>query len=149
MIGIDGERAGPGHGAGPAFTRGCGVKNVSVREIRTAVDALQERRRRRCLVEAREAARVGGVARPVAGGTVDMRVHPTSFHYWGQRIGYGCWEDKGFQREYKRDVPEARVRTVCTRATLNLASAPRENLQALFGADGRMRRNRGNNAAPQ
>jgi hypothetical protein len=115
-------------------------KSVSVKEIRGAVDALQERRRQRCLVEARAAARVGGTARPVAGGTVDMRVHPTSFHYWGQRVGYACWSDKQFQREYKRDVPEARVRTVCTRPTLSLASAPRENLRALFGVNGRMRR---------
>jgi hypothetical protein len=109
--------------------------------VRTAVEALQERRRRRCRVEARAAARVGGVAKPVGGeGRVDMRVHPTSFHYWGQRLGYGCWDDPGFQREYKRDVPEARVRTVGKGATLSLASAPRENLEALFGRDGRMRR---------
>ena len=118
------------------MARACGVK-----EVVPALEALQERRRRRCLAEARAAAKVGSVARPVGGATVDMRVHPHSFHYWGQRIGYECWNDASFQREYKRDVPEARVRTVCTRPTLSLASAPRENLRALFGANGRMRRN--------
>jgi len=46
------------------------------------------------------------------GGYVMMQVHPFSYHYWGNRLGYQCWEDTQFKREYLRDVPEARVRSV-------------------------------------
>lgn len=27
------------------------------------------------------------------------------FHYWGLRLGYECWDDKEFVREYQRDNP--------------------------------------------
>jgi hypothetical protein len=29
-----------------------------------------------------------------------------SWHYWGHRLGYECWEDKTFLREFLRDNPE-------------------------------------------
>jgi hypothetical protein len=43
------------------------------------------------------------------GGEMKMMVPPESFHYWGQRLGYQCWNDKQFCREYLRDNPECRV----------------------------------------
>lgn len=43
------------------------------------------------------------------GGYLGSRVHPESFHYWGQRLGYACWNDPGFVREYLRDNDYARV----------------------------------------
>jgi hypothetical protein len=120
------------------------MKHVPVREVAAAVQRLQEKRAHQCRAELPAIARAGGEARPIGKeGRVDMRIHPTSFHYWGQRLGYQCWDDGGFVREYKRDVPEARVRTVSSRTTLSLHSAPAENLRALFGADGRMRRKAG------
>ena len=38
-----------------------------------------------------------------------MRVDANAFHYWGQRLGYDCWDDEQFKREYERDNPESRV----------------------------------------
>lgn len=41
-----------------------------------------------------------------------MNAHPTAvvpiaaFHYWGQRLGYACWDDPEFLREFKRDNPD-------------------------------------------
>lgn len=32
-----------------------------------------------------------------------------SYHYWGQRLGYECWEDKQFVEEFLRDNPECRA----------------------------------------
>jgi hypothetical protein len=32
-----------------------------------------------------------------------------AFHFWGQKLGYKCWEDKGFMDEFLRDNPECRV----------------------------------------
>jgi hypothetical protein len=67
--------------------------------------------------EMREAARLGGQRRLLRfkdgnGGEVSLMIHPFSYHYWGQRLGYQCWEDGAFLREYWRDNPEARVRSV-------------------------------------
>lgn len=45
-------------------------------------------------------------------GQVVMSVDPTAYHYWGSRLGYDCWKDKGFRRELARDNPEVRVKTV-------------------------------------
>lgn len=40
-----------------------------------------------------------------------MMIPPTSYHYWGQRLGYECWEDKQFVREFLRDNEVCRVKT--------------------------------------
>lgn len=44
-------------------------------------------------------------------GRVRMTITPTAYHYWGQRLGYKCWKDKQFLREFERDNPEVRVRS--------------------------------------
>lgn len=36
-------------------------------------------------------------------------IPPTAFHFWGQKLGYDCWNDKNFMREFLRDNPECRV----------------------------------------
>ncbi len=62
------------------------------------------------------AARAGGERRTFkldgdVGGEVRFMVHPVSYHYWGARLGYACWHDAAFVREYLRDNPAARVKT--------------------------------------
>lgn len=57
----------------------------------------------------RRAAATLGERRTLSAGEVTMQVHPKFYHYWGQRLGYECWEDKQFVREFLRDNPEARV----------------------------------------
>lgn len=52
------------------------------------------------------------------GGEVKMQVHPFSYHYWGNREGYQCWEDNDFKRRYLRDVPEARVKSRAVNPTV-------------------------------
>lgn len=52
------------------------------------------------------------------GGEVAMQIHPFSYHYWGNRLGYQCWEDAQFKREYLRDVPEARVKSTAANPTV-------------------------------
>ena len=42
-------------------------------------------------------------------GVHRLRVDPTSYHYWGQRLGYECWSDEQFISEYGRDNPSAAV----------------------------------------
>jgi hypothetical protein len=42
-------------------------------------------------------------------GRLRMQVDPTSYNFWGQKLGYECWRDKQFLREYERDTPDARV----------------------------------------
>lgn len=44
-----------------------------------------------------------------SGGHVKMMIPPVSYHYWGQRLGYKCWQDKQFCAEFLRDNPAARV----------------------------------------
>lgn len=64
----------------------------------------------------RRAGNLGGERKPlddgISGGEVTMTIDPTSYHYWGQRLGYQCWSDATFCREYLRDNPYARVKNV-------------------------------------
>ena len=48
-------------------------------------------------------------ARRMEAMRLTMRVDEDSYHYWGQRLGYECWKDPQFIREYKRDNPECCV----------------------------------------
>lgn len=52
------------------------------------------------------------------GGEYTLQVHPVSYHYWGQRLGYDCWEDAQFVREYQRDNEYARVQSVSDKPTV-------------------------------
>lgn len=53
-----------------------------------------------------------GVDRSVDGiGQLIGRIHPDSYHFWGMKLGYNCWKDKGFLNEYFRDNPECVVKT--------------------------------------
>lgn len=72
------------------------------------------------------------------GGEVRMQIHPLSYHYWGNRLGYQCWEDPGFVREYLRDNPEARVKSVAETPTVivqgagGLASAGKKRFHKIY-----------------
>jgi len=48
-------------------------------------------------------------------GAPTLEITPEAYHYWGQRMGYECWNDKGFIAEFKRDNPAARVKAAGTR----------------------------------
>ena len=43
-------------------------------------------------------------------GQHDMKVDGYAFHSWGQKLGYKCWGDAEFLREYKRDNPSVAVK---------------------------------------
>ena len=64
---------------------------------------------------------IEGVGRPVA------KIPIQAWHYWGQRLGYECWEDDQFLREFLRDNPETAVNNYTKRTMTN---------GAVFTADG-------------
>ena len=42
-------------------------------------------------------------------GSKIASIDSTSYHHWGQRLGYNCWRDKQFVHEYLRDNPQAKA----------------------------------------
>jgi hypothetical protein len=54
-------------------------------------------------------------------GQLRMRIDPTLYHHWGQKLGYECWRDNGFLREVERDNPEVRVKSGGTRLQFGYA----------------------------
>lgn len=54
-------------------------------------------------------------------GQLRMRVDPTLYHHWGQKIGYDCWKDNQFLKEVERDNPEVRVKCGGTRLQFGYA----------------------------
>lgn len=49
---------------------------------------------------------------PIEGiGECFMRVDADAYFHWVHKLGHGCWNDKGFRREFYRDNPEVRVNT--------------------------------------
>ena len=60
-------------------------------------------------------------------GQLRMRVDPTLYHYWGHKLGYGCWKDSQFLREVERDNPEVRVKSGGTRLQVGFEGAKRSS----------------------
>jgi hypothetical protein len=51
-------------------------------------------------------------------GQMTARIPEESYHYWGQRLGYACWRDNGFMKNFLRDNPECRVNSKAEKTTL-------------------------------
>ena len=66
--------------------------------------------------EARNESRTSGI------GQHRARIEATSYHYWGKRLGYDCWNDKKFIKEYLRDNPESRVSSVSGKTQVGYGS---------------------------
>ena len=60
-------------------------------------------------------------------GRLRMRVDPTLYHYWGHKLGYGCWKDSQFLKEVERDNPEVRVKSTGTRLQVGFEGAKRSS----------------------
>jgi hypothetical protein len=60
-------------------------------------------------------------------GRLRMRVDPTLYHYWGHKLGYGCWKDAQFLREIERDNPEVRVKSGGTRLQVGFSGSKRSS----------------------
>lgn len=60
-------------------------------------------------------------------GSLVARIPPDAYHYWGQRLGYACWNDESFMRGFLRDNPECRVKSAGTKLQVGYTapSAPR------------------------
>jgi hypothetical protein len=93
------------------------------RDVRDVLMAWEQARRERAHTEMAAAAAERGEQRHLQakdgfGGHVELMVHPESFHYWGQKLGYQCWNDDGFKREYWRDNPQCRVKATARQTTV-------------------------------
>lgn len=44
-----------------------------------------------------------------------LQVDDFAYHYWGQRLGYKCWKDKQFLKEFWRDNEACRIKAGGTR----------------------------------
>ena len=42
-------------------------------------------------------------------GRFRLRIDPYTYHYFGQRLGYICWHNEEFLKEFERDNPASRV----------------------------------------
>lgn len=121
------------------------IFGITFEDVRRELEARLLAKRARCEREMALAAKANGErkilrGREGDGGEVKMMIHPASYHYWGQRLGYECWEDPQFCREYLRDNPAARVRTRTDRLTIvkpDVGNPKRQNPNAKTGVRGK------------
>ena len=66
-------------------------------------------------------------------GRLRMVITADAYHYWGRRLGYECWRDKAFLREYERDNAAVRVKSVGTKIQVGYRSyAPSDALKQKY-----------------
>lgn len=88
--------------------------------VREVLMLWQMQRRKLAMARMHQMARSGGERRLLSMGEVGMQIMPESYHHWGLKLGYECWSDETFCREYLRDVPESRVRSHADNLTLRV-----------------------------
>ena len=81
-----------------------------IEELRTArnLELVQASIRQRKLAQAEQVVS-GGERKNLSFGRLRMRIAPEAYHYWGRRLGYQCWDDEQFLREYERDNESVRI----------------------------------------
>lgn len=67
----------------------------------------------RAQVEAKQTAKLNAMQHRALNGVGALlaRIPADAYHFWGQRLGYECWQDKQFLHEFLRDNPDCRVNT--------------------------------------
>ena len=81
-----------------------------IEELRTARN-LEEGNaagRQRKLAQAEQVG-ANGTRKNLSFGRLRMRIAPEAYHYWGKRLGYECWDDEQFLREFERDNESVRI----------------------------------------
>lgn len=95
-------------------------------------EAYLARRRQRAI-----AAELGQNRKSIEGlGRPRLEVDSAAYHYWGTRLGYQCWKDKQFLREFERDNEDARVKSTGTKLQVgygSLASAASHRTVKTYG----------------
>ena len=81
-----------------------------IEELRTArnLELVQASVRQRKLAQAEQVV-TGGERKNLSFGRLRMRITPEAYHYWGGRLGYECWDDDEFLREYENQNEEVRI----------------------------------------
>lgn len=91
---------------------------MNIATVNGVIQELQQGRLFGLLKAKREqnlAAQAGYERRVMKHGEVKFSIHPKFYHYWGQRLGYQCWDDPQFVREFLRDNPECRVKNISSK----------------------------------
>lgn len=83
------------------------LNRVLDRELRTGDLQTRLLQRQACAErEAKQIARNNPRLRSMEGvGRLRMSIPADAFHFWGQKLGYDCWQSKEFLREFERDNP--------------------------------------------
>lgn len=74
------------------------------------------------------------------GPVKQMAVHPRAYHYWGRRLGYACWSDPQFCREFQRDNPNVRVRSRSSRVGVGPSGSGAKDVVLAGGTTPRFRK---------
>lgn len=102
----------------------CAIFGIKLEDLMHELNYRKQKKAAQMHREMARAAKQGGETRIIrtkeGDGYVDIQIHPVSYHYWGQRLGYQCWDDPQFVREYKRDNEAARVKSTSDRLTLRM-----------------------------
>lgn len=107
--------------------KACELLGVTLEDVMRELNFRRERKRalmhKRMALAQRAGGRVRILKKGEIGGYRDMLIDPISYTYWGDRLGYECWDNDQFVAEYKRDNPESRVKVAGTPGMETVAMA--------------------------
>ena len=96
-----------------------------IEELRTArnLELVQAQVRQRKLAQAEQVVS-NGERKNLSFGRLRMRITPEAYHCWGGRLGYECWDDDEFLREYERDNETCRINSKGNQGIISSPGVP-------------------------
>lgn len=72
-------------------------------------------------------------------GQLRARIPASSFHFWGQKLGYKCWQDQTFLKEFLNTNPELKTKGGATKMSVGYGKSTSDCSKAtIFDGFGRL-----------
>jgi hypothetical protein len=79
-------------------------------------------------------AAASGEHRSIEGiGRLRLNIDPLYYHFWGKKLGYQCWRDPQFLREFERDNPQCRVKCGGTKLQVGFGTCATRKYHKSYG----------------
>jgi hypothetical protein len=68
-------------------------------------------------------------------GRMRFNIHPTIYHYFGDRYGYECWNDDEFRRDFEKGFPTARVKCGGTKVQVGYTGINKPKFKKVYSEE--------------
>ena len=102
-------------------------------EVIAEIDRAQDEALVKATIEQAEAAKALGEQQAIDElGRQRLNIHPTIYHYFGDKYGYECWQDEQFINDFEKAFPESRVKCGGTKLQVGYTGSSKPKYKKVY-----------------